>query len=103
MIKNDITKVMPFQEWRLSLVSWHSPFFAAATMKINLPVTNQEIPFPPNQYLVSKTDLKGIITHANDAFVEISGFSRDELIGASHNWCAIRTCRPRPLPTCGAR
>ncbi|MBP7488819.1 MAG: Tar ligand binding domain-containing protein, partial [Azospira sp.] len=54
-------------------------------MKINLPVTNQEIPFPPNQYLVSKTDLKGIITHANDAFVEISGFSRDELIGASHN------------------
>jgi len=54
-------------------------------MKINLPVTNQEIPFPPNQYLVSKTDLKGIITHANEAFVEISGFSRDELIGASHN------------------
>ncbi len=54
-------------------------------MKINLPVTNQEIPFPPNQYLVSKTDLKGVITYANDAFVEISGFSRDELIGASHN------------------
>ncbi|HET7774776.1 MAG TPA: PAS domain-containing protein, partial [Azospira sp.] len=54
-------------------------------MKINLPVINQEAPFPKNQYLVSKTDLKGVITYANQAFVEISGFSRDELIGASHN------------------
>ncbi len=54
-------------------------------MKNNQPVTQREIPFPPDQYLVSKTDLKGIITQANDAFVEISGFSRSELIGSSHN------------------
>jgi aerotaxis receptor len=54
-------------------------------MKNNLPITQQEIAFPAGSYLVSKTDLKGIITYANEAFVEISGFSRDELVGKNHN------------------
>ena len=54
-------------------------------MKNNQPVTQKEVHFPPNRYLVSKTDLKGVITYCNDAFVDISGFSRDELIGKSHN------------------
>jgi len=54
-------------------------------MKINLPVTQREIPFPAGKILVSKTDLKGIITYASDAFVELSGYSREELIGKNHN------------------
>ncbi len=54
-------------------------------MKNNLPVTQHEKPLPQGALLVSKTDLKGIITYANDAFVEISGFSREELIGKNHN------------------
>ncbi len=54
-------------------------------MKINLPVTQNNVVFPKGKILVSKTDLKGVITYASDAFVEISGFSRDELIGKSHN------------------
>jgi PAS domain S-box len=54
-------------------------------MKINLPVTQVEKPYPHGQYLVSKTDLKGSITYANDAFVDLSGFTRNELIGKSHN------------------
>ncbi len=54
-------------------------------MKQNLPVTQREIPYPKGRYLVSKTDLKGIITYANDTFVALSGFSRDELIGKNHN------------------
>ena len=54
-------------------------------MKNNQPVTQHEVHFPRDSYLVSRTDLKGIITYANDAFVEISGFSREELIGKSHN------------------
>ena len=48
-------------------------------------VTQKEVPFPAGGVLVSKTDTKGIITYANDAFVEISGFSREELIGKNHN------------------
>jgi len=35
--------------------------------------------------IVSKTDINGIITYANDTFCEISGFTREELIGKSHN------------------
>lgn len=47
--------------------------------------TDLEIPFPQGRLIVSSTDLNGIITHANDAFVEMSGYSRDELIGAPHH------------------
>ncbi len=54
-------------------------------MKKNFPVTQIEKPFPEKFRLVSKTDLKGITTYANDAFVEMSGFSREELIGKNHN------------------
>ncbi len=54
-------------------------------MKINLPVTQTEKSYPKGKYLVSKTDLKGVITYANEDFVELSGFSNEELIGKSHN------------------
>mgnify|MGYP000347870555 CR=1 FL=1 len=54
-------------------------------MKKNLPVTNKEVNFPDSDKLISTTDLKGIITHCNDAFVRVSGYSREELVGQSHN------------------
>jgi methyl-accepting chemotaxis protein len=54
-------------------------------MKTNLPVTNIERPFPDGKTITSKTDAKGIITYVNAAFVEISGFTEQELIGANHN------------------
>jgi len=53
-------------------------------LKKNLPVTDNEISMH-NKILATKTDLKGRITFANQAFVEISGFSHEELIGQSHN------------------
>lgn len=54
-------------------------------MRSNLPVTQNSYAMDPNQTLVSVTDLKGRITYCNTAFIEVSGFSRDELLGQPHN------------------
>jgi len=35
--------------------------------------------------IVSKTDLNGIITYVNEPFEKISGYSKEELLGKSHN------------------
>jgi aerotaxis receptor len=54
-------------------------------MRKNEPVTGQEITYEEERIIISTTDLKGIITYANEDFIEISGFSRDELIGENHS------------------
>ncbi|MDY6978523.1 MAG: PAS domain-containing methyl-accepting chemotaxis protein, partial [Pseudomonadota bacterium] len=54
-------------------------------MKKNYPVTNVEKEYSADLRIITTTDHKGIITHANDGFVEVSGFSREELEGANHN------------------
>lgn len=54
-------------------------------MRKNLPVTDTEIVLKDDQMLISSTTVKGVILHCNDAFTEISGYSRDELIGQAHN------------------
>ena len=51
----------------------------------NAYVSQKEVPFPAGAVLVSKTDTKGIITYCNQAFVDISGYSTEELLGRSHN------------------
>lgn len=47
-------------------------------------VVDEEIPFPEGRLIVSTTDPTGIITYANQAFVEMSGFTKEELIGEQH-------------------
>ncbi|HUX29424.1 MAG TPA: methyl-accepting chemotaxis protein [Thiobacillus sp.] len=54
-------------------------------MRSNMPVTNVEYVLKDTEVVVSKTDLRGKITYANQDFVNISGFSEDELIGQPHN------------------
>ncbi|MEN9630899.1 MAG: hypothetical protein RJA10_4127, partial [Pseudomonadota bacterium] len=54
-------------------------------MRTNLPITTSEYSLPAGQTLVSVTDLKGRITYCNPAFITVSGFSRDELLGQPHN------------------
>jgi len=54
-------------------------------MRRNLPVTQREHPFPEGSTLMSTTDPKGRIIYTNEAFIAISGFSRDELVGKAHN------------------
>lgn len=47
-------------------------------------VSEREIPYPEGRLIISRTDLNGILTHANEAFVELSGYPREELIGQPH-------------------
>ena len=54
-------------------------------MRKNLPVTDREKTFGSNVKLISVTDTQGNIFECNDAFVEVSGFEKHELIGQPHN------------------
>jgi methyl-accepting chemotaxis protein/aerotaxis receptor len=54
-------------------------------MRDNGPVTGRELDLPADEVLVSRTDAGGRITFVNQAFVNISGFTEDELLGAPHN------------------
>lgn len=54
-------------------------------MRINMPVTNHEHQLRDTESIVSKTDLSGNISYVNPYFVEVSGFTEQELIGAPQN------------------
>ena len=54
-------------------------------MRKNLPVTEAEYLLRDGLAIVSKTDLKGKITYVNPYFMEVSGFSEEELLGKPHN------------------
>ncbi|MCW5671126.1 MAG: PAS domain-containing protein, partial [Hydrogenophaga sp.] len=54
-------------------------------MRNNQPVTQQEYEFDERSTLLSTTDTQSHIVHANAAFVEVSGFTAEELIGQPHN------------------
>ncbi len=54
-------------------------------MRQNTPVSGHEFPFPAGETLVSTTDLQGRILYCNPAFIAVSGFGREELLGQPHN------------------
>lgn len=47
--------------------------------------TDKEIVMRDDDFIVSKTDLKGRITYANRIFMEFSGFVEADLMGKQHN------------------
>lgn len=54
-------------------------------MKINMPITNHEVMFDDHDFMLTKTDLRGVISFANADFIKTSGYSEAELIGSPHN------------------
>jgi aerotaxis receptor len=70
---NDV--VGRYQEYTLS-------YYDGSSRKVY--VTDIETPYPDGKLIVSRTDTDGVITHANRAFVEMSGFEKEELIGQPH-------------------
>lgn len=54
-------------------------------MRINMPITNVRHHLKDGESIVSKTDVNGQITYVNNSFIEISGFTEEELLGQAHN------------------
>jgi PAS domain S-box-containing protein len=54
-------------------------------MKNKQAPTQQERLMRDDDFIISKTDLKGRITYCNRIFIEYSGFDEHELLGAQHN------------------
>ncbi|MCC7305129.1 MAG: PAS domain S-box protein [Alphaproteobacteria bacterium] len=58
-------------------------------------LTGVERNFGRDELIVSKTDLKGRITYGNKLFINLAGYSEQELIGAPHS-----TIRHPDMPRC---
>ncbi|KJK25503.1 aerotaxis receptor Aer [Burkholderiaceae bacterium 16] len=54
-------------------------------MRNNQPVSQREYELPENATLMSTTDTSSRIAYANAAFVDVSGFTREEIQGQPHN------------------
>lgn len=47
--------------------------------------TGRESPFGENELIVTKTDLKGRITYANDVFLRVSRYTLKDVLGQPHS------------------
>lgn len=54
-------------------------------MARDIHTTGVEVFFDESEIIVSKTDLKGNITYANDVFLRIAGYTESEVIGQPHS------------------
>lgn len=54
-------------------------------IRASIQTTGIERTFQDHEIIVSKTDLKGIITYANQTFCKVSGYNESELLGRPHN------------------
>ncbi|WP_199096108.1 PAS domain-containing methyl-accepting chemotaxis protein [Dyella sp. ASV21] len=54
-------------------------------MRNNQPITQREYDVPDDATLMSVTDPHSYVTYANTAFVQVSGFSQEEIHGQAHN------------------
>jgi len=54
-------------------------------VKYKITPTSNEKVMREDDFIVSKTDLKGRITYGNRVFIEFSGYSEQELLGTQHN------------------
>lgn len=64
-------------------------------MTDKLSLTGIERFFKDDEIIVSKTNLKGHITYANDVFLQIAGYTEQEVLGQPHS-----LIRPPDMPRC---
>ncbi len=70
---------------KVAMVNVYSATKAIVSMRNNQPVTQKEYIFPVSDRLISGTDAKGNIAYCNEAFIKVSGYTKEELIGQPHN------------------
>src|ERR1017187_6768808 len=51
----------------------------------SFPLTGKERFFGEEEIFVSKTDLKGHITYANEVFLRVAGYDEEEVLGQPHS------------------
>ena len=51
----------------------------------NQHIIDEEVTYSSQEQLVSTTDLRGVITYANEVFCRVAGYRPEELIGKNHN------------------
>ena len=47
-------------------------------------IVDEEIPYPDGRLIVSRTNTMGLMTHCNQSFIDMSGYTEEELIGKNH-------------------
>lgn len=55
------------------------------TSSLNIPLIDEEICMGDDEFIVSKTDLRGYLTYANRTFMEMALLSEEQLLNANHN------------------
>lgn len=53
--------------------------------KYKITPTQHEIKMKDNDFIVSKTDARGVITYCNEIFMEMACYKEEELVGKNHN------------------
>lgn len=54
-------------------------------MKNSISPSRREVQLQDDEFIVSKTDTRGVITYINRVFMQISGYHEAELLGVQHN------------------
>lgn len=65
--------------------STHAPDAARPRRRGRPTPTGQERSFGEDELIVSKTDLRGVITYANDVFLRVSAYPASQIVGSPHN------------------
>lgn len=67
------------------MITWYKVLPKGALVKMSIEPTGIEKTFGDDDIIVSKTDTKGVITYGNELFIQMSGYTEEELLGAPHN------------------